>query len=103
MLKGEVTAVHLNRSHHKHDYINANEIRGVNSLKQYIACQSPLMNTCEDFWDMIIQYRIPKIVMLNQFDQADQQNPSASVTLTKKILFNKVVFFAQFVSIQEFK
>ncbi|CAF2795840.1 unnamed protein product [Rotaria sp. Silwood2] len=78
MLKGEVTAVHLNRSHHKHDYINANEIRGVNSLKQYIACQSPLMNTCEDFWDMIIQYRIPKIVMLNQFDQADQQNPSAS-------------------------
>jgi len=41
----------------------------VNSSKQYIACQNPLKDTCEDFWDMIIQYKITKIVMLNKFEE----------------------------------
>ncbi|CAF4878302.1 unnamed protein product [Rotaria sp. Silwood1] len=83
------TAVHLIGNHRKHDYINANEIRGVNSLKQYIACQSPLKNTCEDFWDMIIQYKITKIVMLNQFDQENLQDPSSSAQCYPYIPMNK--------------
>ncbi|CAF3201118.1 unnamed protein product [Rotaria sp. Silwood2] len=85
----EETAVHLTDNHRKHDYINANKIRGVNSLKQYIACQSPLKNTCGDFWDMIIQYRITKIVMLNQFDQTNIQDPSATTQCYPYIPMNK--------------
>ncbi|CAF0741187.1 unnamed protein product [Adineta ricciae] len=63
------TAVHLTGQHRQHDYINANEIRGIHSPKQYIACQGPLENTCEDFWDMVMQYEVTKIVMLSIFDQ----------------------------------
>ncbi|CAF5046882.1 unnamed protein product, partial [Rotaria socialis] len=54
--------------------------------KQYIACQSPLKTTCEDFWDMVIQYGITKIVMLNHFEQFNQQNDSAHVIFTRSNL-----------------
>ncbi|CAF2995362.1 unnamed protein product, partial [Rotaria sp. Silwood2] len=70
----ESTAVRLHGSHRQYDYINANEIKviyinlkhlnqcllfkkkGLYNEKQYIACQGPLEKTCEDFWEMIIQY-----------------------------------------------
>ncbi|UJR14401.1 hypothetical protein I4U23_001398 [Adineta vaga] len=63
------TAVRLTDPHRQHDYINANEIQGVDSPHQYIACQGPLKNTCEDFWDMIFQYQINRILMLSKFHQ----------------------------------
>ncbi|CAF1058430.1 unnamed protein product [Rotaria sordida] len=83
------TAVHLTDIHRKHDYINANEIRGANSLKQYIACQSPLKSTCEDFWDMIIQYSIKKIVMLNELERENSQDPSSTSQCYPYIPMNK--------------
>ncbi|CAM2716895.1 unnamed protein product [Rotaria socialis] len=83
------TAVHLTGIHRQHDYINANEIRGVNSIKQYIACQSPLKTTCEDFWDMVIQYGITKIVMLNHFEQFNQQNDSAHAQCHRYVPMNQ--------------
>ncbi|CAF5018366.1 unnamed protein product, partial [Rotaria sp. Silwood1] len=57
----EQTAVYLTGVHRFHDYINANEIISYDKTRKYIACQGPLENTCEDFWDMIIQYKAPKI------------------------------------------
>ncbi|KAG6527944.1 hypothetical protein ZIOFF_010079 [Zingiber officinale] len=51
-------------------YINASFI-GVASgenVSQFIATQGPLPETCEDFWEMIFQYRCPVIVMLTLAD-----------------------------------
>jgi len=58
----------------------------VNSNKQYIACQSPLKDTCEDFWDMIIQYKIEKIVMLGNFQDNNHSELVRFILLQKKII-----------------
>jgi protein tyrosine phosphatase len=63
----------------------------VKSNRQYIACQSPLQNTSEDFWDMIIQYKITKIVMLNQFED---NNYLQSVRILK-YLWNIILFIIE--------
>ncbi|CAF3397503.1 unnamed protein product [Rotaria sp. Silwood2] len=90
----ESTAVRLHGSHRQYDYINANEIKviyinlkhlnqcllfkkkGLYNEKQYIACQGPLEKTCEDFWEMIIQYGIKKIVMLTKLEERSLHNSS---------------------------
>ncbi|CAF1109686.1 unnamed protein product [Rotaria sordida] len=76
----ERTAVQLNGLHRFHDYINANEIKGLSSEKQYIACQGPLETTCEDFWDMIIQYGVKKIVMLTRTEERNPHNHSQTLS-----------------------
>ncbi|CAF0850801.1 unnamed protein product [Adineta ricciae] len=73
------TAIHLTGSHRKHDYINANLITMLHKDRDYIACQGPLQNTCEDFWDMILQYRISKIVMLTKTHERHPDDPSKLV------------------------
>jgi len=48
------------------DYINASYIKGYRSGKDtYIATQSPLVNTVEDFWRMIWEQQSRTIIMLN--------------------------------------
>ncbi|XP_026454948.1 protein-tyrosine-phosphatase PTP1-like isoform X3 [Papaver somniferum] len=50
------------------DYINASflEVSSCESNPRIIAAQGPLRHTCEDFWEMVIQYHCPLIVMLTQ-------------------------------------
>ncbi|KAL2906569.1 Protein-tyrosine-phosphatase PTP1 [Bienertia sinuspersici] len=36
------------------------------SAAQFIATQGPLPHTYEDFWEMVLQYRYPAIVMLTR-------------------------------------
>ncbi|KAH9310185.1 hypothetical protein KI387_038096, partial [Taxus chinensis] len=50
------------------DYINASFIVSTSSenLPKFIATQGPLPETVEDFWEMIIEYRCPVIVMLTR-------------------------------------
>ncbi|XP_010256308.1 PREDICTED: protein-tyrosine-phosphatase PTP1 [Nelumbo nucifera] len=50
------------------DYINASFITTSSSenLSRFIATQGPLPHTFEDFWEMVIQYRCPVIVMLTR-------------------------------------
>ncbi|KAI9085683.1 hypothetical protein K1719_032526 [Acacia pycnantha] len=47
-------------------YINASflSISSSESVSKFIATQGPLPHTCEDFWEMVIQYRCPVIVNL---------------------------------------
>ncbi|XP_031277596.1 protein-tyrosine-phosphatase PTP1-like isoform X2 [Pistacia vera] len=49
-------------------YINASLITSSSSEKvsQFIATQGPLPHTYEDFWEMVIQYHCPVIVMLTR-------------------------------------
>ncbi|XP_068659022.1 LOW QUALITY PROTEIN: protein-tyrosine-phosphatase PTP1 [Aristolochia californica] len=49
-------------------YINASLIKTISggNVSQFIATQGPLPNTFEDFWEMIIQYHCPVIVMLTR-------------------------------------
>uniref|UniRef100_A0A5B6Z9L0 protein-tyrosine-phosphatase n=1 Tax=Davidia involucrata TaxID=16924 RepID=A0A5B6Z9L0_DAVIN len=49
-------------------YINASFIRtsSSESISQFIATQGPLPHTFEDFWEMVIQYHCPVIVMLTR-------------------------------------
>jgi protein tyrosine phosphatase len=42
----------------------------------YIACQGPLESTTKDFWDMVLQYRVSKIVMLTKTHEQGRDNPS---------------------------
>ncbi|XP_072041076.1 uncharacterized protein [Amphiura filiformis] len=46
------------------DYINASFIDGMYKDQQYIACQGPNMASNSDFWRMVWQYDVRKIVML---------------------------------------
>uniref|UniRef100_A0A182JZK7 Uncharacterized protein n=1 Tax=Anopheles christyi TaxID=43041 RepID=A0A182JZK7_9DIPT len=48
------------------DYINASFIEGYKYQREYIATQGPKLETCNDFWRMVLQYEIESIVMLTQ-------------------------------------
>ncbi|KAL6504573.1 tyrosine protein phosphatase 1 [Orobanche gracilis] len=47
-------------------YINASFVKTSETVSQFIATQGPLSHTSEDFWEMILQYRCPVIVMLTR-------------------------------------
>ncbi|XP_023888775.1 protein-tyrosine-phosphatase PTP1 isoform X2 [Quercus suber] len=49
-------------------YINASLITTSSSenISQFIATQGPLPQTYEDFWEMVMQYRCPVVVMLTR-------------------------------------
>ncbi|XP_072172513.1 uncharacterized protein [Diadema setosum] len=47
------------------NYINATYFPGKKSKNQYITTQSPLPNTVVDFWRLVVDYRVTRIVMLH--------------------------------------
>ena len=50
-------------------------LQGLYTDKQYIASQGPLEDTSEDFWEMIIQYQVSKIVMLTKTEERNPHKP----------------------------
>ncbi|PRQ42330.1 putative protein-tyrosine-phosphatase [Rosa chinensis] len=72
------------------DYINASFI--TTSSSRFIATQGPLPNTYEDFWEMVIQYRCPVVIMLTCLDmdtcgdyfQAEDEREFGNVCIVTK-------------------
>ncbi|XP_076341555.1 receptor-type tyrosine-protein phosphatase T-like isoform X2 [Tachypleus tridentatus] len=65
LLPYDETRVVLNRLKNdpNSDYINANYTDGYNAPKAYICTQGPLENTVSDFWRLVWQSKICKIIM----------------------------------------
>ncbi|KAL6515619.1 tyrosine protein phosphatase 1 [Orobanche hederae] len=53
-------------------YINASFLTTSEGVSRFIATQGPLPRTSEDFWEMIIQYHCPAIVMLTRLVDHDR-------------------------------
>uniref|UniRef100_A0A336L4J4 protein-tyrosine-phosphatase n=1 Tax=Culicoides sonorensis TaxID=179676 RepID=A0A336L4J4_CULSO len=54
------------------DYINASYIDGFKQEREYIACQGPKPETCNDFWRMILENKVESIVMLTSFKEGNK-------------------------------
>ncbi|KAG9334483.1 hypothetical protein JZ751_007566 [Albula glossodonta] len=55
-------------------YINANYIRGYGDAeKTYIATQGPMVNTVEDFWEMVWQEKSRIIVMITELKEKKEK------------------------------
>lgn len=48
------------------------DLQGVHRAREFIACQQPMENTAEDFWQMILQYESTAIVMLNRLEEVSK-------------------------------
>ncbi|XP_023669276.1 tyrosine-protein phosphatase non-receptor type 7-like isoform X1 [Paramormyrops kingsleyae] len=68
LLKGSITEEEDN------SYINANCIQGYGqSAKSYIATQAPMVNTVEDFWEMVWQEESAIIVMIVELKEMTEK------------------------------
>ncbi|XP_069489690.1 tyrosine-protein phosphatase non-receptor type 7 isoform X1 [Ambystoma mexicanum] len=76
ILPNPETRVCLRRaeSHNENSYINANYIRGFEGQeKVFIATQGPMMNTVNDFWEMVWQEDVPVIIMITKLKEGKEK------------------------------
>ncbi|XP_007892377.1 receptor-type tyrosine-protein phosphatase R [Callorhinchus milii] len=77
ILPNPQTRVCLKSEKHSDDlssYINANYIRGYGGEeKAYIATQGPMVNTVNDFWEMVWQEDCPMIVMITKLKEKNEK------------------------------
>lgn len=86
-------------------YINASFIMipTTGNASRFIATQGPLPETFEDFWEMIIQYRCPVIVMLTLVDNPKMMKKCADYFQAENGLreFGKIHVFTKWTRISK--
>ncbi|ESO09154.1 hypothetical protein HELRODRAFT_110051 [Helobdella robusta] len=75
IIPNEETRVHLNPlpDVSGSDYINANFIDSYKEKRAFIACQAPMLSTCEDFWRMLWEQKSSIIVMLLKLKECGKE------------------------------
>ncbi|KAJ1139360.1 hypothetical protein NDU88_005735 [Pleurodeles waltl] len=76
ILPNPQTCVCLRRadSQDENSYINANYIKGYEGLeKVFIATQGPMLNTVNDFWEMVWQEDVPVIIMITKLKEGKEK------------------------------
>ncbi|XP_059608712.1 receptor-type tyrosine-protein phosphatase beta [Phlebotomus argentipes] len=68
----DMNRVLLNIEDGESEYINASFVSGFKYGKEYIATQGPKLETCFDFWRMILQCNVKRIVMLTLLREDDK-------------------------------
>ncbi|XP_055315021.1 tyrosine-protein phosphatase 99A isoform X1 [Sitodiplosis mosellana] len=65
------------------DYINATWLQGFRRLRDFIVTQHPLVNTINDFWQMIWDHNVQTVVLLSSLDDISYQQfwPDDSLTI----------------------
>ncbi|VDL73204.1 unnamed protein product [Nippostrongylus brasiliensis] len=54
-------------------YINASPVSIEKACRNYILAQGPLENTCNDFWQMIWEQKVPAVIMLNKIMESGRR------------------------------
>ncbi|XP_025406029.1 tyrosine-protein phosphatase non-receptor type 1-like isoform X2 [Sipha flava] len=54
------------------NYINASFIKYDKNIREYIACQAPMKNTCTDMWQMVLEQDVVSIVMLCETSETNK-------------------------------
>ncbi|KAJ8878505.1 hypothetical protein PR048_019083 [Dryococelus australis] len=52
--------------------LNSACVQGYSGEVEYIAAQGPKEETCEDFWNMVLQQNVHLMLMLTQFEENDK-------------------------------
>ena len=79
-----------------YDYINASWIRGFQGSKDFIATQTPLQSTIQDFWQMILENKAKLIVKISGFSYSCLQMPTRYITTSSCIIILQISTFVMF-------
>eukprot|EP00794_Sanderia_malayensis_P003700 gene3700-4220_t len=85
------------------DYINANYIDGYKMPATYIACQGPLLNTCEDHWRMVWEQGVSMIIMVTKCVEKEKNKCEQYWPLSGSLTFGTIqVSVSQSIQFQDF-
>ncbi|KAH9490846.1 hypothetical protein Btru_033540, partial [Bulinus truncatus] len=74
------------------DYINAVFIQGIQQKDRYILTQLPMLQTVDDFWRLVTQYKINTIVAFEVGEMSKDKTITQFLPTEKSQVFNTSVF-----------